>query len=177
MTTMFQAMPHMLRTFPFAQGDRDDAAELMAEVLRMPLQPVPPNSGTARGANTREGWIQGLSTARFIPENLPYHMYPTIHQAIDELEDMCALHGRCRSIMVNRLEPYGHLDAHRDDLPNLRRFHLPIMTNPTATWWDEVNGHIHMRPFIWYGPVNYCGWLHAMKNGGSPRYHLVVDFK
>jgi hypothetical protein len=105
--------------------------------------------------------------------------YPYIADAIGGLRAFLdEQYGDVVQIMVNRLAAGKNLDAHKDGEPNRARFHLPVITHPDVYWWDELDGACTMEAGTWYGPVPYCGILHAVGNP-SPvdRVHLIVDFE
>lgn len=148
-----------------------DWEALQREVFTVPLRRIQDGSGSSH-FNGPEGWIRGLSMARV-------HLgetYPLITQAVTELRERVPV-GATVQVMVNKLDAGGELSSHRDGYPDHARFHLPIVTSPAVYWWDELNGHVHMREREWYGPVPYCGVLHSAGNP-SPvyRFHLVADF-
>lgn len=137
------------------------------------LSAIPNGSGSSH-AGGPEGWIYGLELVR-----LPEKVWNSglLVKALSEVRRARQV-GALRQVMVNRLLPHGKLDVHRDGWPDRLRFHLPLQTNPASYWWDERNGHIHMKSATWYGPVPYCGVLHSAVNGGdTDRVHLVVDFE
>lgn len=108
--------------------------------------------------------------------------YPLLKQAILEiakLREVNALY-----MMINRIPPGVCVPEHTDTLlehpvfgkaPTLERFHLPILTNDKAEWWDEVTGKMNLLAGVWYGPVPY--WVkHNVSNlGETERVHLVID--
>lgn len=139
------------------------------------------------GEDFAAGWINGLSNTRLFlrkpgthkPEEVVTDIlvrFPQIELAIEELREEMG-YRLITQVMVNKLGARGKLSAHRDGLPDDYRWHLPIVTNPHAVWWDEFNGTMHMPEGAWTGPVPYCGVLHAAANNGDePRVHVVVDF-
>ena len=147
------------------------------EAQAIKLENVADGSGVARGNYTRDGWINGLRMTRLY--GLDYgdklSEFPCIwqlvkHQSIRLMQDI-------HQVMVNELAAGKALEVHRDGPPKYDRWHFPIFTNALVEWWDEREGIVHMECGKWYGPVNYCGILHSMHNGGDePRMHLVVDF-
>lgn len=146
-------------------------AELTAEALSVPLTRIPDGSGHGH-YDGPTGWIAGLSMAR-----VDLLDYPAMADAVDELRIDVGLHSVVQS-MVNLLHPGGTLSVHRDGPPDHLRYHLPIVTNMDAYWWDEYSDKMHMTAGWWYGPVPYCGILHGAGNPGpTDRIHLVVDFK
>jgi hypothetical protein len=144
---------------------------------------VPDQSGQG-GDGFVGGWVNGLENARLFlrsPKDgqvIVDHLgvFPSVQRAIIQLmadREYTVL----TQVMVNHLEPGGRLEKHRDGLPDDDRWHLPLITNPFAKWWDEYNGEVHMDIGYWYGPVPYCGVLHsAVNDGHSERVHLVADF-
>lgn len=87
-------------------------------------------------------------------------------------------------LMINRMPPKVLVPKHRDFLkasthqqryPTLERWHLPIVTNEGAWWWDEQHGRMLLPAGFWYGPMPY--WLeHQIGNDGNDsRIHLIVD--
>jgi hypothetical protein len=82
-------------------------------------------------------------------------------------------------MMINRVPPGVVAPPHIDTLPfPVERWHLPLVTNPDAYWWDEHdNKFIYMPVGYWHGPVPYY-IRHAIVNFGlTERVHLVVDLK
>jgi len=146
-------------------------AELQAEVLAIPLVRVPDGSGHGHH-NGPAGWINGLSNARVL-----MYDHPHLTTAVEELQDTYDL-GAVRQILVNNMDPGAELSRHRDGYPNYFRYHLPVITNSDAYWWDELEGTLHMAVGSWHGPVPYCGILHSAGNPGTTdRLHVVVDFE
>lgn len=147
-----------------------DLRYLIGEVNRMSLSNIPNGSGAYHGGDGyNEGWIHGFANAR--PRLLDY---PHIRAAIFSLQRRTG--STLHQVMVNKLEPGGMLQPHRDAPPEFDRYHLPIVTNSDAWWWDEYTGKFHMREGFWYGPVPYCGVLHSVENNGeTERVHVVVD--
>lgn len=91
------------------------------------------------------------------------------------------------NIMINKIPPGVSAPVHRDWVkpikgivnPTVERWHLPILTNDKALWWDEKLGSegAIMPVGMWSGPVEY--WLHhTVKNlGSTDRIHIVVDLE
>lgn len=147
-------------------------AELQAELLAIPLVRIPDGSGHGH-MDGPAGWINGLSNTRIRMGDT----YPLATKAIEELQDRAGL-GEVKQIMVNHLQPGALLAPHRDGRPDNHRYHLPVISNMDAYWWDELEGKRNMLVGWWYGPVPYCGILHSAGNPGSgDRLHLVVDFE
>lgn len=144
--------------------------ELTHELAKIPLHRIADGSGSSH-FDGPEQWIHGLSMNRFSPSS-----YPKTNALIAGLRTHVHL-GLVEQAMINRLSPYGELSPHRDGLPEYDRYHFPIIADPGAYWWDEINGTMHMQEGCWYGPVPYCGVLHS---AGNPtpiqRVHLIVDF-
>jgi hypothetical protein len=149
----------------------------------MHLDEIPDRSGQG-GDGFAGGWVNGLANARLFlrsPKDgkvIVDHLsvFPSIQRVIVQL---MADRGYTvlKQVMVNRLASGGRLERHRDGLPDDARWHLPLITNPSAKWWDEYNGDVHMDVGYWYGPVPYCGVLHsAVNDGQSERVHIVADF-
>lgn len=162
---------------------------VLADIRKMKFEKVPDGSGQARGNGTHEGWITGLWNRRLYhsdgryPDALRRTMgissaIQTLSQHLHNVPDHRNSHPLIvRQVMVNALEPHSALAPHRDGPPADLRFHLPVVTSPEVEWWDEINGPLHMELGNWYGPVNYCGILHAMRNDSDKaRVHLVVDY-
>lgn len=108
---------------------------------------------------------------------------PTFVAALEEIK---MLRGRdVLHIMVNRLLPGVDVPVHRDFLlatplqsrnhPTIERWHLPVVTNADAQWWDEDFGFYFMEPGFWYGPVPYWRRHKVYNKGHTERIHLVVD--
>jgi len=151
-----------------------DMLSLLQEVYTAhTAEAIPDGSGSSHFGGP-EGWIHGLEMVRLAPR---WWNVGLIGKAVDELR--CARQvGATRQMIVNRLRPFGKLEPHRDGWPDRLRFHLPLQTSPGAYWWDEQNGDVHMACGTWYGPVPYCGVLHAAYNPTPvDRVHLVVDFE
>lgn len=147
-------------------------AALQAEVLAVPLVRIQDGSGHGH-FGSEAGWIQGLSNTRVRIGDT----YPLISRVVENIQDREQLSDVVQ-IMVNKLEPGAALSPHRDGRPDNHRYHLPVLTNTDAYWWDELEGRRNMIVGWWYGPVPYCGILHSAANPGSTdRIHLVVDFK
>lgn len=148
-----------------------DMAVIRNQLDRVVMQRIPDGAGSSHFGGP-EGWIHGLSTA-----TIDVHSCPEVWEAVCELQSDLAL-GDVERVLVNCLQAGEEFGRHRDGLPNNDRFHLPVQTTNDAWWWDEINGTVHMRPGHWYGPVPYCGILHAVGNPAkTDRIHLVVDFK
>lgn len=147
--------------------------ELASEIQSVPLKPIRDGSGHA-GTGYKPGWINGLMTARL--DTVKLKEYPHIAEAISLLEEYLPDYDLFK-IMLNRLGAKCELAQHRDGLSYNYRFHLPVITNPFATWWDELQHQwIHLRSGVWHGPIPYSGVMHQMVNlGDVARYHLVVD--
>lgn len=121
-----------------------------------------------------ENWIHGLMMSRIEPTD-SIVVYREIQELRRELRFSV---GNIAQIMLNKLPPLARLAPHKDGMPDNPRFHLPLRTNPDAYWWDEHNNKVHMEAGNWYGPVPYCGILHAAFNDGdTDRIHLIVDFE
>ncbi len=107
---------------------------------------------------------------------------PELMKAVDEISK--ARKTPPLNVMLNRLGGGVIVPAHRDWLkptklqpenPIVERWHLPIITNGQAVWWDVWDGSRHLPQGIWFGPVPY--WItHSVGNYGlEDRIHLVVD--
>lgn len=174
---------HEMRTVPLRSVSLEDIG---AQLGRAELKRVLDGSGHP-GNDFRAGWIQGLANTRLFlrhhgtstPDGVQLDVlaeFPALEMAIEELRAEMG-HRILTQVMVNALRPGGKLSAHRDGLPDDARYHLPVVTNPNAIWWDEFNGSMHMRAGEWTGPVPYCGVLHAaVNNGDMTRVHVVADF-
>lgn len=146
--------------------------DLASEVMAVPLQSIQEGSGHASSRH-KGGWISGLSMLR-VQDDLD--SYPVLKYEIEELQKSIGNH-ELRQVMINRLEPGCCLEMHEDGPPDDYRYHLPVVTNPSVRWWDEVNGIRYMQAGYWYGPVAYCGRLHSMSNRGRyARVHVIADF-
>lgn len=155
---------------------RVDTAALAREIVRVPLERIKDGSGSDHGSGTT-GWITGLSMARLSPQDYGANLSAALDSAVDWLTTKGYAGARVTQVMVNRLDSGHNLMPHMDAGPDHMRFHLPVITHSDVSWWDENNGRVHMSPGRWYGPVPYCGRLHAMYNA-SPvnRIHVVADF-
>jgi len=83
-------------------------------------------------------------------------------------------------LTINILPPGVIVPIHTDTLigkVEAERWHLPLLTNPGCTFWDEESGDHHFEYGFWSGPVRH--WInHSVKNTGvMKRIHLVVDLK
>lgn len=97
----------------------------------------------------------------------------TLMSAVREIEALSG--GAAQAVMINRLDPGITVAKHKDQYTGWRRYHLPLVTNVEAWWWDETNGTVFMDYGYWWGPVPY-NELHQVSNGGNTaRIHLVVD--
>lgn len=149
---------------------------LQKEIVTVPLEKVADGSGEARGNDVNEGWINGLEMARLYGPGYDdiLSQFPAIQATVDL--HSYREHKVIVQVMVNKLAPHSALGIHRDGPPNHFRWHLPVITNELVYWYDELDGELHMECDKWYGPVNYCGIKHGMRNDGdTARYHLVVD--
>lgn len=145
--------------------------DLVSEVDAIPLVRMQDGSGSSHHGGP-EGWIHGLSMAR-----IGHHSYIHIGRAVETLRSQLG-NPRVVQVMVNKLHAGSSLDAHKDGLPNNWRYHLPVITHPDVTWWDEQNGSVTMSAQQWYGPVPYCGVLHSVHNRSSvDRVHIIADFE
>lgn len=164
--------------FKIGRSDGVSFAELQAEIATIPLEKVPDKSGTARGENAKEGWINGLEMMRIYgpdPDTNSLWELPVIDHVVTVFSQQ--QNKTIHQVMVNRLAPHSALEMHRDGRPEKYRWHLPITTNALVEWYDEIDGWVHMDLGFWHGPLNYCGFLHSMTNDGeTPRTHLIVDF-
>lgn len=172
----------MISSIPLA-GLRPDW--IVAEVETIPLDPVRDGSGQARGDDTRNGWIGGLSLSRIVepgpgPETLRNDLdqYLRVTAAVDQLMRARGA-DRVHQLLVNRLEGGRELEIHRDGRPfepPPERWHLPVWTNPLVEYWEEgFSDPVHLSPGSWWGPISYWN-LHSMRNlGGTSRVHLIVD--
>lgn len=160
-------------TYPMISADMD---RLINEIRHFSLEQIPDGSGSSH-YDGPEGWIHGLSMARV--EAMQAKKYPLLSLELRGIYgNVGYTYGSIVQMMLTRLEPGGHLDAHKDGPPNRARFHLPLITHPDALWWDEIEGSRHMEAGTWYGPVPYCGILHSVTNPSpSERIHLIVDFE
>lgn len=148
-----------------------DMAVVRQQIDRVTLATIPDGAGSSHFGGP-EGWIHGLSTA-----HIDTHSCPEVWEAICELQAELNL-GDVEQVLLNCLQAGAEFGRHRDGLPDNARFHLPIQTTDSAWWWDELNGTVHMRQGYWYGPMPYCGILHAVGNPSeNDRIHLIVDFK
>lgn len=164
--------------FQITRRDGISIAALQAEIATVPLEKIPDNSGTARGDNAEEGWINGLSMARLCGPDYPdkLHEYPAIEHCVNVFANQQLR--KVVQVMVNELAPHSTLEKHRDGFPANFRWHLPVFTNSNVQWYDEIEGWEHMEIGKWCGPVNYCNALHSMTNDGDMRrIHLVVDLE
>lgn len=99
---------------------------------------------------------------------------PSIRACIREIEQITGK--TAKNIMINRLEPGGCIPKHKDDDDYGERWHLPIVTNDEASWWDEVSDRLQHMPFgRWTGPVPYRKFHEVRNDGDQERIHLVVD--
>lgn len=146
-------------------------AELKRDIDVVTLNRIPDGSGSSHFGGP-EGWIHGLAT-----QTITVYQCPEVWNAICALQEELGL-GDVEQVLLNCLQAGAEFGRHRDGLPDNARFHLPVQTNESAWWWDELNGTVHMKYGHWYGPVPYCGILHAVGNPSkNDRLHLIVDFK
>ncbi len=108
--------------------------------------------------------------------------YPEITAAVEEIanyRNQKPLH-----LMINVLMPGVVVPIHRDWLtptsyqgnnPTVERWHLPVMTNTEAIFWDEEAGARHLVEGVWYGPIKYWIQHQIWNHGTKPRIHIVVD--
>lgn len=132
-------------------------------------------------------WIDGSGAEMAVVPNggLPRCLTElrTVMTAIEEIESLT--HLKVLHVMVNRLLPGVDVPVHRDFLlatplqsrnhPTIERWHLPVVTNADAQWWDEDFGFYFMEPGFWYGPVPYWRRHKVYNKGHTERIHLVVD--
>lgn len=95
---------------------------------------------------------------------------PGLAAALDEVERFA---GKAKHLMVNRLAPGVEVPTHTDADGGIR-WHLPVVTNPDAKWWDEQHGTIYMDT-AWWGPVPYAIPHRVWNYGDVARIHVVVD--
>jgi Aspartyl/Asparaginyl beta-hydroxylase len=140
--------------------------DLIREIEHIPLETIMDGSGSSHFGGPA-GWITGLSTV-----DVDHTSYPLLTRTLRDVTGSDPVR-----LMLNLLRPGAALSPHRDGLPARSRWHFPLVTNPAVLWWDEIVGHVHMEPGCWYGPVNYCGVLHSVVNGGHcDRIHLIADW-
>lgn len=137
--------------------------------------------GTGRLAESYwklRGWTDGagveMTALQFHPSSRALLQHEAIAEAVAELE---GLTGReCVFLMFNKLDPGAAVPVHVDSHPDpVDRWHLPVITNDDAFWWDEAGGEIHMAPGFWWGPVPFDIPHRVRNDGPTPRIHLVVD--
>lgn len=100
-----------------------------------------------------------------------YHDVPEVEEAVKEIESLTGL--KRAFILINKIPPGIRSEVHTDTLKlPVQRWHLPLVTNPKAWFWQET--FLHMEIGYWYN-VKY--WLpHSVGNDGpTDRIHLVVD--
>lgn len=148
-----------------------DIEVIRKQVDSLLLARIPDGAGSSHFGGP-EGWINGLSTAK-----VGFGDCSDVWDAVEQLRDALGM-GPVAQVLVNRLAAGNEFGRHRDGLPDNARFHLPVITNDKAWWWDELNGTVRMKAGYWYGPMPYCGILHAVGNPGEQdRIHLIADFK
>lgn len=99
--------------------------------------------------------------------------FPILQDAVADLE---AQTRAAKAVMVNRLGPGVRVPLHKD-AEGGERWHLPIVTNPRAYWWDARDADVHMEAGKWWGPVPW-EVNHSVSNlGDTPRIHLIVDLE
>lgn len=109
----------------------------------------------------REGWIQGHVIIRVEPEFCPmlYELFPNIIQ-----------------VAISILVRNGYLAPHRDaKVSGMSRYHIPLFSDRTALWWDEINGVVRMVEGYIYGPVPYTALHFAVGSHRIYRAHLLLD--
>lgn len=124
-------------------------------------------------ASNLETWVDGTGVVMAYDQQYPIPRDGGhIERAIRELEAIRGL--LCFNLMVNTLLPGTTTGRHIDPGPRHERWHLPLLTNDSCTWWDRADGHIKMVAGRWWGPVPY--WLeHEARNDGeTPRVHIVA---
>lgn len=148
---------------------------LVTEVTRIDYESIADGAGSAHGTNGTEGWIYGLSIARLFGPGYEDALirFPAISETLIWLCN--AREKMLVQCMVSRLVAGGELRPHMDGEPANERWHLPVITNGDAVWWDAQNGSLHMEPRKWWGPVPYCGVYHGFKNGDTERIHVIAD--
>jgi hypothetical protein len=163
--------------FKIGRSDGVSLAELQAEIATLPFEKIADKSGTARGENAKEGWINGLEIARVYgpdPEFDSLWELPVIEHVVKVFSQQ--QNRTIHQVMINKLAAHSALEMHRDGPPAKMRWHLPITTNALVEWYDEIDGWLHMDLGIWHGPVSYCNKLHSMTNDGeTERIHLILD--
>lgn len=129
--------------------------------------------------NKMKFWVDGSGALMAIrPSDKPGFLaaMPGIQAALAEISK--ARNSDVEFVMVNRLPPGCKVPIHTDNLIHRQkreRWHLPIVTNPLAYWWDAYNGEVEFDLGYWHGPV--APWVnHKVENlGTTERIHLVVD--
>lgn len=135
--------------------------------------------GLMKDINELEFWIDGSGAEMSVkPAEYPNYLKNKsfIRQAIAEIERLT--NQKSVYVMINKLKAGVEVSVHTDTLPKrIDRYHLPILTNEKAFWWDRVYGVRHLKAGVWYGPMPY--WLdHSVANFGDiERVHLVVDLE
>lgn len=155
-----------------------DTDLLLGDLDRVTVTSVKDGSGHP-GPGHLGSWIHGLANTRLYGTGYPDRLAetPHIHAAILQIPVNVPV-GALRQVMVNVLKSGGQLSKHRDKPPDHARFHLPVVTAPEVTWWDEINGPVTMLPGSWYGPVPYCEILHSVVNKSeTARIHVIADFE
>ncbi len=124
-----------------------------------------------------------------------YHVKQTFPVIVATLDEIARYLGkRVRNYMVNILPAYCNgVPLHTDTLQLnvdageiiLERWHLPIVTNPHAYYWEESLGNradgsmigLNMLVGYWYGPIAYHTKHTIWNAGAEDRYNLVVDLE
>lgn len=100
----------------------------------------------------------------------------TCAQALTEITSLTRRTPRhlMASIMPTGLELPVHVDRVDAD-PDGQRWHLPVVTNPGCSWWDQDGGSVVFARGFWWGPCP-DRTPHTFANlGRTQRLHLIVE--
>lgn len=101
-------------------------------------------------------------------------MFHLARLAVEEIEDSTGL--KAKYLLAVRLPAGVVVPVHTDTLVqnSVARWHLPLITNKDAWFWEEDIGFRHLPAGAW-AEVNYHK-RHTIGNfGRTERVHLIVD--
>ena len=89
------------------------------------------------------------------------------------------LGGETRKLFIRRLKPftgiYPHIDEMSAQVPDLRRFHVPLVSDPEVIMrWPDDEVQVHLEPgFVW--EVNFTRMHQVLNPTACQRTHLQID--
>lgn len=114
------------------------------------------------------GVLMAYEPATIVPDSLKVYA-----DEISKIRNKAPLY-----VMLNKVAPNILAPVHTDTLPvKVERWHLPLITNTRAYWWDEDNGFVHMEPGYWHGPVPIHRDHTIFNMGRESRVHLIIDLE